>query len=318
MDQKLRLDIRIIKFQDFIRRKPDRPFGYYGLGVQYMLADMPNLADKMFSQALKKSPAYVPAMIGKLEVFLRENKYIAAARYYDKNRSVFVRKKIYIKRINNIVSNIYLSRGFSDYLGKLRSFLAFDEKIGALQKLFGSSKENPVVNILLAMYYLKKGKNDDRACPVYNLCVNMKGITDRLRWDLAQALSTKQPAILRDVKIAGLFQSIPENAYKTDYVNFLLSSFMAQQDMEKVMNAFSELNKKQFIPSKKAMWEYLLFCKRNDIWNSTVALYCQKLIESGWINSILASTAIQLKNKGIVNANNGMFKILSLYSYYEA
>lgn len=318
MDQKLRLDIRMIKFQDFILRKPDKPFGYYGLGVQYMLAGMHNQADKMFTQALKKDPGYVPALIGKLELLLKENKYITAVRYFGRNSNLLLGKKIFKKRIHNITSNLYLSRSFSAHLGKLRSLLAFDEKIGALQKMYDKNKENPMVNILLAMYFLKKGRNDEKAFTIYNLCVCMDGIVDNLRWDLAQVLSTKQPAILRDPKIAGLFQSIPESAYKTDYVNFLLSCFMAQQDMDKVAGAFSELNKKQLIPSKKTMWEYLLFCSKNDIWNSTVALYCQKLIESGWINSFLSSTAIQLKNKRLVDSNNGIFKILSLYGYYEA
>lgn len=60
MDQKLLLDIRILKFQDYIRRKPERPFGYYGLGVQYLLSGTPRLADKMFMQALKKTLPTLP------------------------------------------------------------------------------------------------------------------------------------------------------------------------------------------------------------------------------------------------------------------
>lgn len=318
MDQKMRLDIRTIKFQDYVRRKPDRPFGYYGLGVQYLLAGMPNQAEKMFTQALKKDPGYVPAKLGTLEVLLTEKKYIAAARYYHKNRNSFLWKKIYTKRVHNVTSSIYLLRSFSAYLGKFRSVFAFDEKIGALQKMFGSNTENPVVNILLAMYFLKKEKNDEKAFMLYNLCVCMDGIIDRLRWDLVHVLSKKQPAVMRDAKIAGLFRSIPENAYRTDYVNFLLSSFMAQQDMEKVADAFSELHKRQLIPSKRTMWEYINFCNNNNVWNSTVASYCQNLIENGWVNSYLFSTAIKLKEKGIIDSRNNIFKILSLYGYYEA
>jgi len=318
MDQKLRLDIRIIKFQDYIRRKPDRPFGYCGLGIQYLLSDMPGMADKMFTQALKKNPDYVPAKLGKLEALLYENKFVAAARYYRKNSETFLKKKIYIKYIHKMVSNVYSLRSFSVYLGKLRNLFVFDEKIGSLHKMFGKNNQDPVVSILLAMYYLKKNRNDDRSLMLYNMCVGMEGITDRLRWDLLQAISKKQPAILKDTKIAGLFGSIPEYAYGTGYADLILSCFMAQQDTEKIAEAFSEPGKRQIMPGKRIMWEYINYCSRNNVWNSTVASYCQHLLENGWINSFLSQTAIQLKNKGIVGADSKMFKILSLYGYYDA
>ena len=175
---------------------------------------------------------------------------------------------------------------------------------------------NPVVNIFF--HTDEKEKHDERAFTLYNLCIYMDGIIDRLRWDLVRAVSKKQPAVLRDVKIADLFQSIPDNAYRTDYVNFLLTCFMAQQDTEKVMNSFSNLNERQLVPSKKAMWEYINFCNNRNVWNSTVASYCQKLIESGWVNSYLSQTAVQLKDKGIIDPGNRIFRILSLYGYYDA
>lgn len=318
MDQKLHLDIRIIKFQDYISRKPDRPFGYYGLGVQHMLSGNNNLAEKMFLQALKKDPSYIPAKLGRLEVLLNENKLVAAARYYNKNSDFFLRKKLYMKRINNMTSRLYLSRNFWAALGKLRSLFLFDEKIGTLQKMFSNNQSNPVVNILLSMYFLKKHKSEKRAFTLYNLCVGMDGIIDKLRWDLVEILSKNQPEVLQDEKIAGLFQSISESSSRMDYVDFLLSCFMAQQDKEKVSNAFSELQNRHIIPSNKTMWEYINFCHSQNIWNATVALYCQKLIENGWINSFLSSVAIQLKKEGIVDAKNRMFKFLSLYGYYKA
>lgn len=319
MNQKLKQDIRIIKYQDYIRRKPDRPFGYYGLGTQYLISDMTGLADKMFVQALKKKPDYVPAMTGKIDVLLRTGKYLAAARYYQKNINIFQRKKVYSLRVHQTASNIYSLRCFSAHLGKLRSSFAFDGKIGVLWKMFSRNSNNPVVNILLAMYCLKNGKSDDKALMLYNLCVKMDGIGDRLRWDLLQAISKKQPAILKDFKIAGLFKSIPENAYGTEYANLLLSCFIARQDLDRVNLALSEFCKRHVMPGKKVMWEYINFCSINNIWNSVVASCCQHLItECGWINSLLSHAAFQLKNKGIVDSDNRMFDIISLYGYKEA
>ncbi|ANW99857.1 hypothetical protein CSTERTH_12855 [Thermoclostridium stercorarium subsp. thermolacticum DSM 2910] len=315
MDQKLLLDIRILKFQDYIRRKPERPFGYYGLGVQYLLSGTPRLADKMFMQALKKNPSYAPAKLGKLEVLLAENKFIAAAQYYRKNSDLFMRKKIYAKRIQKTVSGIYSLQSFSAYCRNFRSLFVFDEKIGALQKISGADKQNPVADILLSMYFLKKGRNDEKALTLFNICVGLAGINDRLRWDLIQALSKKEPSVARDIRLAGLFTAIPENAFGTDYANLLISCFMAQKDTDKVNHALSEFAKRNMTPSKKVMWEYINFCNSNNLWNSTLASFCKYLIESGWINGLLARTAIQLKSKGIIDEKDRMFKILSLYGY---
>ena len=84
----------------------------------------------------------------------------------------------------------------------------------------------------------------------------MDGIIDRLSGILfGQYL--KAACSFKDVKVES-FQSIPDNAYRTDYVNFLLTCFMAQQDTEKVMNSFSNLNERQLVPSKKPCGNILI------------------------------------------------------------
>ncbi len=315
MDQKIRIDIRIIKFQDYIRRKPKSPFGYYGLGIQYMLSNEHNLADKMFTQSLKIQPSYMPAKLGKLECYLVQSRFTAAARYYQKNKDTFTAKKIYINGINRISSSLYISRDFFVSLRKFRSLFVFNERIGILQRMYNNSIENPVVNILLAMNHINEQSVDDRSLMLYNLCANMIGIIDKLRWELVEIISKKQPLILQDEAIAGLFQSIPENAYKTDYLNFLLSTFIKQQNKEKVLKTFSQLLEDNVVPDNKTCWKFIDFCNNNSIYNSTVASLCKKLIEDGWVNNSLASSAFMLKDKGVVGSNNKMFKTLELYGY---
>ncbi|NLC19686.1 MAG: hypothetical protein GX757_10825, partial [Clostridiales bacterium] len=266
-EQKLRLDIRIIKFQDYIRRKPDRPFGYYGIGVLYMLSGKPSVADKMFTHALKINPDYTPAKLGKLEYFLSERKYISAARYYKKNADSFSNKRIYIVRIERITSQLYLTRGFYRYAKRFIRLVSFSEKLGFLQRMFSSGSDNPVASLLLAMFYLKHGNKDNRAQVLYNLCVGMEGINDRLRWDLVKAISEQQPAILKDAKIGGLFKNIPDSAIGNEYTDFLASLFIAQQNQEKVLKAFSVFHKRHALPDKKVLWKYLHFCYKRDLSN---------------------------------------------------
>lgn len=313
--QKFRLDIRMVKFQDYIRRRPAKPFGYYGLGVQYLLAGKPSSADRMFMHALRLDPGYVPAKLGKLEVLLSGRKFLSAARYYHKNEESFIRKKIYITRVQRITGKLYQMRGFYRHAKKIGTFFMFRKRSSMLQRMFNTGTDNPVVNILLAMFLLKDGSNDERTKVIYNTCIVMQGIPDKLRWDLVQALMKEKPTILADENIAGLFTTIPDTACGKDYASFLLGSFIRQQDHEKVLNGFLELKKRHTPPNRKTMWQYLYFCLDKGIWNNTLLYCCQKLISSGWVDSMLASTVKELKQRGLAENTHEMDKILSLYGY---
>jgi tetratricopeptide (TPR) repeat protein len=315
LDRKLQLDIRIVKFQDLIGRKPDRPFGYYGLGVQYMLSGKPNMADRMFTQALNMKPGYMPAILGKLEILLMEKKLVSAVRFYQKNSDLFRRKKIYIIRAQRTTGSLYAGKFFYHYLKTIRSVFVFNETIGALQRMFNADRDNPVVNLLLAMFFLKEDKENERAFILYNLCVNMEGIPDKLRWDLVKILSKNNPDILKDEKIAALFSSIPEGVLGNPYASFILKQFILLNDMDRIDRAITEFHNKNYSPDSKTMWQYIDFCRKNDIWNSTVFTCCQKLIEYGWIDRTVAEAVIELKNRKITEHTHSMDKILSLYGY---
>jgi len=314
-DQKMRLDIRLIKFQDYIRKKPNSPFGYYGMGVQYMLAGKPALAEKMFDRALKIDADYVPAKLGKLEFLLSDGKFLAACRYYRKYSGCFSTKKIYLKRIQQFTSRLYRTRSFYRHSRRLGALFLFTSGYGLLQKMFDNEPDNPVVNLLLAMFYLKNHSADERARVVYNLCVRMEGIADKLRWDLVQILSKEQPAILQDPAVAALFTAIPEGAVGSRYAGFLLSTFINQQDQNKVQKAFSDLQKSHSYPDNKTLWKYLYFCRKNNLWNPSLTVCCQKLAGSGWIDGFLAGTVKELKNRGMAENTRELDKILGLYGY---
>jgi len=315
LDKGLQLDIRIVKFQDLIGRKPDKPFGYYGLGVQYMLSGKTNMADRMFTQALDIKPGYMPAILGKLEILLMEKKLVSAARFYQKHSDLFGRKKIYTTRAQRITGSLYLGKFFYHYLKTIRSVFVFNETIGILQRMFIADRSNPVVNLLLAMFFMKEGRENERASVLYNLCVNMEGIPDKLRWDLVKILAKDKPDILGDEKIAALFSTIPESALGNPYANFILKQFILLGDTDRINRAFTEFNKKHSFPDSKTMWQYIDFCRKNDIWNSAVFACCQKLIDIGWIDKIVAEAIIGLKNKKIGEHTRNMEKILSLYGY---
>jgi len=314
-DKKLQLDIRIIKFQDLISRKPDKPFGYYGLGVQHMLSGKLNMADRLFTQALSIKPGYMPAILGKLEVLLAEKKLVSAARFYQKNRDLFSRKKIYTTRAQRITGSLYLGKFFYFYLKSIKFVFVFNETIGALQRMFIADRGNPVVNLLLSMFFLKERKENERAFILYNLCVNMEGVPDKLRWDLVKVLAKDNPDILRNEKIAALFTTIPEGALGDPYANFILKQFILLKDMDRINRAFADFHNNHSSPDPETMWQYIDFCRENNIWNSNVSACCQKLIECGWIDKTIAETIIGLKDRKMIENTRSMEKILSLYGY---
>lgn len=314
-DQKMRLELRAIKFQDYIRRKPNNPFGYYGLGVQYMLSGKPALAERMFARALKIDPNYVPAKLGKLEYLLFDGKYLTACRYYRKNSDCFSNKKIYLYRIQRIVSRLYRTRGFYRQTRSLSSLFVFSNGYGLLQKMFDNQPENPVVNILLAMFFLKIRSEDERACVVFNLCVRMEGIVDKLRWDLVQVLSKEQPEITQDSGIAGMFSALPEGAVSSKYASFLLSTFIGQQDQNKILKAFSDLQKSHAWPDGKTLWKYLYFCRSGNLYSPSLLACCQRLVSSGWIDGFLATLVKELKSRGMAENTRELDKLLGLYGY---
>ncbi len=315
LDYKIRLDIRIVKFQDYIRRKPDKPFGYYGLGVQYLLSGKSSAADRMFTHALKINPCYAPAILGKIEFLLSEKRFAAAARFFHKHRTSLQQRNLYKTKINSIVSRLYLTRSFYRHTSRMWSLFVLREGSGALQRMFDRSLENPVVNILLTMFFLKEGKHDERSRVLYDLCSGLDGIEDKLRWDILQTLSRNNPSVLTDERIACMFKTIPEGAFGTNYADFLISRFIRQREKEKVIQAFSVLHKKHALPDKRTLWQYLVFCRDMGIWNQTVFFCCQKLILSGWVDRFLASILKDLKSRGLAENTREMERILSLYGY---
>ncbi|NLY17400.1 MAG: hypothetical protein GX045_00190 [Clostridiaceae bacterium] len=317
LDQKLLIDIHIIKFQDYVRRKPNRPFGYYGLGVQYKLAGKPAMADKLFTDALKHDPHYIPALLGKLEILLDEKRYAAAARFYDKNRALFCRKKIYIKRINRMTSSLYMSKSTSMRGKNLFSRLVLKENQIFLTRIQTKSKNNPVSNILLSIFRLKSGRKDEKTLNLFRFCLELDEINDKLRWDLLKVLSEKEPKLLFTGKIAGLFSSIPENAFGTDYADFLMINFINSGNVKKVMGAFSGYLAKHMAPGKKVLWRYLYFLRERNIWDPSLSYCCQKLIDSGWGDHLVAGTIKELYKRGMWDNLKEMENYLSLYEYAQ-
>lgn len=315
LDQKYRLEIRLLKFQDYIRRKPNSPFGYYGLGVQYMLSGKPAAAERMFSHALKIDPLYTPAKLGRLEILLYTRKYLAATRYYQKNADCFKKKNIYGLRIGRATSQLYCSRSFFRHMGNMRSTFVFGERFGMLQKMFDSNTGNLVAALLLAMHFLKQQREDARAHEIYRSCVQMPGLNDKLRWDLVQILSKEQPAILEDPAIACMFEAMPDGVGNSEYASFLLSQFIKQQDQDKVLKAFSELQKKHLYPDRKTLWQYIYFCRKKNLWTPLLTNCCQRLLSCGWVDGLLADTVRELKVRGLAENTREMDALLSLYGY---
>ena len=103
-------EIRLLKFQDYIRRKPNSPFGYYGLRVQYMLSKACFSRENVFS-CTKDRPSLYPSQTGQTwNPSTHENIWLQPD--ITKNADCFM-KNIYTLRIGRATSQLYCSRSFS-------------------------------------------------------------------------------------------------------------------------------------------------------------------------------------------------------------
>ena len=181
LDQKYRLEIRLLKFRIISGENQTAPLAITGLGFS-ICCRKACFSRENVSHALKIDPLYTPAKLGRLEFLLYTRKYLAATRYYQKNAVCFMKKNIYTLRIGRATSQLYCSRSFFRHMGNMRSTFVFGERFGMLQKMFDSNTGNLVAALLLAMHFLKQQREDARAHEIYRSCVQMPGLNDKLRW----------------------------------------------------------------------------------------------------------------------------------------
>lgn len=311
-----KLDLRILKYKNHIRKNPQKPYGYYCMGKLLGMADRFAEAERYLLQALDMDPGYTAAAIGMVETSVRAGHPAKAAKLYSRYANTIIDgKNIRRLKLVRAVSSLANCKVFSpDSLGllaRIRTKLEFR----LLQNVYKKDPGYLLANLLLGMLYLKNGNASDQAIAIFNTCAGMEGLTDSLRWSFVKALARDNPAILQNTEIAGRFERMPSPNCPASYVNTVFSTLTRTGDNRKVRRFSESMPDFEKVLSLSNLWNYVVFNGEHAENDPLVHKSCKKLIHAGWIDRVVAGAVYQIKTNGSKDPLTAEKKILHLFGF---
>lgn len=310
-----RVDIRIVKYKNYIKKHPQKPYGYYCLGQLNILASRYKDAEKYFAKALLLDNNYTYAKVGLIKALIYRKKVLKAVHLYNKYNDEINQKKVFVNKLVRGISSCWGKKELDGKKQGLFSAIYFKYVVQVLNNLFNSQIDNLVLNLVLCIYYLSREDKTDKALVVYNNCVKLDGLTDKMRWALVKALSTANPAIYKDSEIAGKFSKVPVPNCPSAYANKIFEVFLRQGKIKKAKAVFEDIENPDKVISQSNLWEYVNLCTKNSYYDISVYMCCSRLLKAGWINNVLAHALRKIKELNIVSDTKQEEKVLKLFGY---
>ncbi len=316
MDKKnSKIDIRIIKYKSYIKKFPEKAYGFYCLGRLNL--DLGNFKDAevYFKKSLLLNSKYVRSKIGLIECYLNKNRLLLAANYFRKNSIDFSAKKIYLIKLTRAISNHFDKNTFKTTQKKILPLLIFNHAMKSLTSMFNSNSESVVVDLFLCINYLHSNSNSEKAFVLYNICVSMYGLNDNMRWKIVQILAKENPTIYKDDIIASKFECIPLNDCISDYANLIFASSLRSKNITKVKNIFNYIKKSDKPILTSNIWRYIEWCISNSVYDKDLYFSCSRLLNLGWMDKLIAETIYKLKDLAVVDNIEKEVNLLRLFGY---
>ena len=314
LDNETRHEIRILKYQNYVKDHPNKPYGYYCLGRLYLNAKNFKEAEKYFKSSLEQDKRYSWARIGLLEILIKKGKLLKAASYFNTYRYDFLSKKIFIIKTNKTISLLYDNNLISRNNMGFFAYFIFENNINKLLSLYEENKHSIVSDLILSINYLAKMRTDSEALSYFRRCIYFDGISDNLRWNMIKAIAQSDKSVLQEEKIALKFNTIPENIYSTEYANFMFEQFLKKGTLTQILNGYDFLATNNIDILEKNLWMYVDTLSKNSIYSSSVNNSCKKLIQKGWMDKTIAISYKKSSN----NLNEEKTKeaeIIALFGY---
>lgn len=330
MDAVTRMEIRIVKYQDYIKRHPDKPYGHYCLGVLNHRAGRQAQAIACLKKALQLKEDYAPAILEWLSIMLDQGDYRAAARLYAKHRDIFRCCRIYRVRLHRLLGALYnrpgpVPEGFRGFFGwfregtmSLRRLIGGSQparRSGGFAALFDTDPTNPVTNIVLAIRHLRRGSDSPGAMSLYHLCHDLEGLPDNLRWDLVRRLSRALPGFMEDERILSLFDAVPDNMADPGQANRLLRHFLSTRREDSILASIRTMQAGHIAISNRNQWRFVQYCVETGRPDKSLVPCLRNLISQGWVDSVLARAASMLFEAGLLIRAGDVNRVLTLYGY---
>ena len=90
------MDIRIIKYEQYIKENPEKAYGFYCLGRLYFNLGKYNAAENYFKKALSLDEGYTRAIIALIELYVYKKKFIKAVFLFPNTDKILI-KIIYLE-----------------------------------------------------------------------------------------------------------------------------------------------------------------------------------------------------------------------------
>jgi pentatricopeptide repeat protein len=314
--ESVKTDIRILKYENYVKNNPEKPYGYYCLGKLHMQNSNLKEAESHMKKALELDRYYTRAKLGLIEILILKGKYIKAVYLCSKYKRSINMRNIYKKEIAEIVSSQFNSSKLDPACQSLVSRVFLNYFINSAKRILKKQPDNPVLNLLFCIYCLHNHQEDSTAVELFKKCVVLDGLDDNMRWALIKALSSTDSAVLKNEAVAGKFAKLPDAKDCTaDYTNIILLSALKSGKLEKALSILDSMDSLGIFPPPSSLWLFLYQCSENSVYNNLTFKCCSRLLKSGWVDKLVAATFIRLKDLDIAHQTDEEEKILKFYGY---
>lgn len=296
------IEIRKIKYNDYIDKHPDKPYGYYALGELELMSSSYDTAMNYFTKALHLDPHYERANIGYILCLLQEDKVIQAIRHFNKNGDNIKKKRILMQ---DLVHGICSYQPLTDPDVNIQVECKTVDLTGKLNRIIWNYKRNPniVAGVMIALHFMNNPskRHDSMKTTLYSDLVIQPGIVESLRWHMVRTLSAHQPEVYYNRLIASMFRYIPINSMTPEYANTIFSVALTRQNNEQIRRIRQSADNAMIPITQDNMWHYVYLAHQNGHYDKSVMNDCITLIRSGWIDSAVTgalSNMMALKMEG--------------------
>lgn len=311
-----KMDIRIIKYEEYVRKNPKKAYGYYCLGKLYMMSGQYKTAEEYFQKSLTIDDKYTLSKIGLIEAYVFRKKFMKAVYLFSKCRQDINDKYIYRVKLVRGVSSFYSKSDlFKTKSRGLFTIMFLKYTMYYAKELIKKESHNIVLKLLLCMEYLNSGERSLYVIQMFKTCVYWDGLDDTMRWTLIERLSEMGEKLFYDINVARKFSSIPDPKCSDEYVDLIFGSAMIKGNKTKVAGIYNAASKYNKNMSANILWRYVYWSSENSFYDHSVYDCCKKLVKLGWIDRLIAQTMLRFKEKNSVKLEEEEEKVLRLYGY---
>lgn len=315
------IEIRKIKYNDYVDKHPNKPYGYYALGELELMCSSYDTAMNYFIKALYTDEHYDRAKIGYILCLLHDGKIIQAIRYFDKKCKHFMHKKILLQ---DLIHGICSDRPLSNPDVRVPVNCKVVDLRGKMNRVLWIYKRNGnlIAGVLLALHFMNnRSKLYDRIqTDLYQELVLQPGIVEPLRWHMLQRLSTKKPETLENSVIAAMFRYIPSNEMTQEYANTIFSEALKSKNKDRIKQCYQSAVDANIQITSENMWHYIFLAHKFGDYDDSIMKCCISLIRKGWIDTAVAgalNSMIILNMEGYTERDIEMIRLFGYEEIYS-